>query len=75
MPVSDNPTSELLTPDELADMLKISKAGVYRLITKRKIPFYKVMGSLRFEKRDIISYLQQNRVELIGLEQYGSKKN
>lgn len=75
MPNSYNPTNELLTTDELADMLKISKTGVYRLIARRQIPFYKVMGSIRFNKNDVLSYLQQNRVELIGLEQYGSKKN
>jgi len=72
---TNNPTIELLTPDELARMLKISKPGVYRLIAKRKIRFYKVMGSLRFNKNDILSYLDQNRVDLVGLKQYDSKKD
>jgi len=75
MPTSYNPTIELLTPDELTSVLKISKTGVYRLIAQRKIRFYKVGGSIRFDKNDVASYLQQNRVELIGLKQYGSKKD
>ena len=68
MPTGHNPTIELLTPDELADMLKISKPGVYRLIAQRQIRFYKVRGSIRFDKNDVVSYLEQNRVELIGLK-------
>ena len=68
-------TIELLTPDELAHMLKISKAGVYRLIERRLIRFTKVMGSIRFEKNDVLSYLQNNRVESVSIHIYGSKKS
>ena len=75
MPTNSNPTTELLTPDELAQMLKISKAGVYRLINKRAIRFHKVMGSIRFEKGDVLSFLENNRVEVIGLHRYGNTKN
>jgi excisionase family DNA binding protein len=75
MPTSSNPTNEMLTPSELAGLLKISKAGVYRLIEQRRLPFYKVMGSLRFDKEDVMSFLQQNRIEPVGPIQYGSKKN
>jgi len=75
MLTGNNPTIELLTLDELANMLKISHAGVYRLIEKRLIPFHKVMRSIRFDKNDVISYLQQNRIESVGLQHYGSKKD
>ncbi len=66
LPTSSAPTIELLTPDELARVLKISKATVYRLIEKRKIPFHKVMGSIRFDKHDVVVYLQEHRVDLVG---------
>jgi len=56
---------ELLTPEEMAEMLKISKAGVYRLTNGRKIPFHKVGGSIRFDKEDILKYLEQNKIESI----------
>ena len=49
----------------MADLLRISKSTLYRLIEKRKIPFYKVEGSLRFLKRDIVSYLDKNRVDSV----------
>lgn len=80
MPISPNPkieliTPELLTPGELAGMLRISKAGVYRLIEKRQIHFYKIMGSLRFDKNDVLLYLEQSGIEPIGLKHYGGQKN
>jgi excisionase family DNA binding protein len=55
----------LLTPDDLARFLSISKTGVYRLVEKRRIPFLRVGGSLRFEKKDVLSYLDGNRVESV----------
>ncbi len=61
---------ELLTIDELAGLLKISKTTAYRLIDKRLIPFYKVKGGIRFDRKDIMDYLRQNRVEPVGLMQY-----
>jgi len=75
MPTDHRPTTELLTPDEVAKMLRISKAGMYRLIYKRAIRFYKVMGSIRFERSDVVSFLESNRVEIVGSHKYGNTKN
>jgi len=75
MPIGNHPTTELITPNELARFLKISKAGVYRLVDKRQIPFHKVMGSLRFDKEDVMSFLQDNRTEPIGVTKYDNQKN
>ncbi|MBU6414666.1 helix-turn-helix domain-containing protein [Patescibacteria group bacterium] len=66
MSADSNPIIELLTRDDLAQWLKISRAGVYRLIEKRVIPFIKVGGLLRFDKKDVLAYLQKNRVEAVG---------
>ena len=63
-----DPKTELITTDELAIMLNISKAGVYRLIEKRQIPFYRVMRSIRFDKNDVLDYLHKSRVESVGLK-------
>lgn len=57
--ISDN----LLTPKDLALMLRVSTASIYRLIEGRKISFYKVGGSLRFTKEDITKYLREVRIE------------
>jgi excisionase family DNA binding protein len=68
MPADPNPIPipKLLTPDELAHALRISKVGVYRLVEKRTIPFYKVRGSLRFDQKDVIEFLQRNRIGSAG---------
>ena len=60
-----NTISNLLTPDELAGLLSISKVSVYRLVEKRTIPFYRVNGSLRFDKNDVMAYLKENRIESV----------
>jgi excisionase family DNA binding protein len=68
MPADPHPQLKLLTPDELAELLRISKISVYRLVEQRKIPFYRVRGNLRFEPKDVMSFLRQNRVEPVGLK-------
>jgi excisionase family DNA binding protein len=52
-------TDNLITPDELANFLKISKSSIYRLVEERKLPFHKVGGSLRFKKEVIDKYLDE----------------
>lgn len=58
-------TNNLITPDELASLLRMSKPSVYRLIEKRKIPFYKISGSIRFDMADIDKYIGNARVDSI----------
>jgi len=53
---------QLLTTAELAEFLRISKTGVYRLIEQRIIPYYKIKGVIRFEKHEIVEYLKSNRI-------------
>jgi len=53
----------LITPDELAKLFKISKSSIYRLVDSRVLPFYKVGGNLRFSITDIDEYLGNVRFE------------
>jgi excisionase family DNA binding protein len=55
----------LLTPSEAANMLRLSKASIYRLVETRRLPFYRVSGSLRFSKKDLEDYLARGRVESV----------
>jgi len=54
---------KLITPNELAEFLQISKSSVYLLAETRKIPFCKIGGSLRFRKNDIDEYIQKSTFE------------
>ena len=56
---------KLYTTDELAKIFNISKPTVYRIIESRKIPFYKVKGSIRFSRGDVLKYLEENRIESV----------
>ena len=56
----DLTTIEFLTTEQLADFLGISKTSVYRLISRRLIPFYKLGHNVRFKKADVLEYLERN---------------
>lgn len=58
-------TNKLITPEELASLLRMSKPSVYRLIEKRKIPFYKISGSLRFKLSEIEKYINDARIDSV----------
>jgi len=54
-----------MTPIEAAKFLRLSKMTLYRLVLKRAIPFFKVSGSLRFERADLEEYVLSRRVDSI----------
>lgn len=57
--------NKLLTPDEVAQFLSVSKATLYRLVNKRQFRFYKVAGVLRFKQDDLDDYLGKVCIEPI----------
>ena len=62
-----DPKSEaLMSVGDLAKKLNVSVPTVYRFMTQRKIPFYKVGGRIRFTNADLELFLQRNRIEVIG---------
>ncbi len=56
---------QFMTPDELSAFMKISKTTVYRFVESRILPFYRVSGSLRFRKQDVIAYLESKKTNAI----------
>jgi excisionase family DNA binding protein len=52
----------LLTLDEVADRLRVSKTTVYRLVETRRLTFYKIGRSLRFTEEDVVSYINAQQV-------------
>jgi excisionase family DNA binding protein len=48
---------KLLTVEQVADYLKIDKFTVYRLVTNRRIPAFKVGNQWRFKKQLIDDWL------------------
>jgi len=56
---------KLLSIKDLGKIFNISQSTVYRIVEGRKIPFYKINGVLRFSEKDILSYLEENRISQI----------
>lgn len=52
---------ELLTLEELARYLKISKPTLYKMVEKGKIPALKIANQWRFKKDDINRWLEKQR--------------
>ena len=67
MAIDPHTSSVLLTIDEVAAVLRVSKTSVYRLVERRELPFCRVGRSLRFTHDDIETYLQARRVESIAV--------
>ncbi|CCY81562.1 conserved domain protein [Prevotella sp. CAG:1185] len=56
-------TKEMLTIDEAARYMGISKSCLYKLTMKREIPYYKPMGRICYFKRtELEQCLQNNRI-------------
>lgn len=61
--IADKAKEIFLTPEEFAKMLKVSRTTIYRIIDGRKMPFYKINGSLRFKLEDVEEYIACCRFE------------
>ena len=69
-PLAASPsTRKLLTLDEVAELLRVSKTSVYRLVERRAVRFYRVSGLLRFDHADIEAFLSAGCVESMGEKQ------
>jgi excisionase family DNA binding protein len=52
--------TELMTVEEVADYLRVTKKTIYRLLTQNKIPATKVGHQWRFDKAAIDEWLQRS---------------
>jgi excisionase family DNA binding protein len=50
----------LLTVDQVARYLKVDKFTIYRLITQRRIPAFRVGNQWRFKRTIIDAWLMEN---------------
>ena len=65
MTIESRPIKNLLGPVELARLFGVSKTSIYRLVESGQIPYYKIGGSLRFDHKDVVAYMENNRVDSI----------
>lgn len=56
-------SSDILTVDEVAEYLKITKKTVYKMAVEKKIPAFRVGKFWRFKKTEIDEWIKSNREE------------
>ena len=54
MSITSEQVDEILTPDEVADILKVSKKTVLRLVHDGTLPAAKVGRAWRFRRQDVL---------------------
>ena len=52
---------EILTPDEVGELLRLSPNRVVLLARRGEIPFLTIDGRLRFDARDVEDWLRSHR--------------
>lgn len=60
-------TKEVLTSDEAARYMGVSKSYLYKLTMRQEIPHYKPMGKMcYFNRAELEGWLQSNRIATAG---------
>ncbi|MFB0564716.1 MAG: helix-turn-helix transcriptional regulator [Candidatus Aminicenantaceae bacterium] len=55
---------KLLTPGEVCDILKISVSTLYKMVSKRRIPYKKISNKLlRFSQKEIDKWLRSKSIK------------
>jgi len=57
-----NALPSLLTLEEVAQVLRVSKTSVYRIVERRELLCCRVGRNLRFTREDVAAYLRARRV-------------
>jgi excisionase family DNA binding protein len=57
-------SDRLHTLQEVCELLNVSKSYVYYLTHQKKIPHIKMMGHLRFRRRDICEWVEEQEVRI-----------
>jgi len=59
-------TEEILTLKEVADYLKLAEKTAYRLAAEGKLPGFKVGGSWRFKREDVLAWIEDKKMAIKG---------
>ena len=54
-------SNDILTLKEVAEYLKLAEKTAYRLAAEGKLPGFKVGGSWRFKREDILQWIEEQK--------------
>lgn len=52
-------SDDILTVREVAEFLKVTERTIYRLAAEKQIPSFKVGGSWRFRRADLVKWMSE----------------
>lgn len=55
-------SNKLLTPEDLSEQLQVSVGTIYNWINKKRIPYQKICGAVRFDQKKIDNWIDQRTV-------------
>jgi putative molybdopterin biosynthesis protein len=55
---------EILTADEVAEFLKLTKLTIYKLAKKGELPFFRIGPSYRMRKNDLMELVKGKKIDL-----------
>lgn len=58
---TNEPNSDLLSVDEAANLLRLSKATIYSKCSRRELPFMKRGKRIYFSREELLQYLKDGR--------------
>lgn len=58
------PHKELLTAAEVCQRFRLNLYTLYQMTSEKRIPHYKVGGSLRFDPEELAGWLEEQRVRV-----------
>jgi len=62
--IADSPADNaIMTIGEIADYPKVNERTIYRLVSGKKIPAFKVAGSSRFRQSDVDMWIEENQTD------------
>ena len=56
-----------MTVRDVAALLNVDEKTIYRLITKRELPGFKVLGSWRFQRHDLDGWIEAKKLDKAGM--------
>lgn len=59
---------EFFTTQELAELLQLKVATIYKYVREDKLPTYKFGKALRFRNSDVEAFLQQHKVSGVNVQ-------
>lgn len=55
---------DLLSVDDVAELLLVSRAAIYRFVSRRQLSCYRLPGGMRFKVSDVNAFLESHRTEV-----------